>query len=143
LNLRQETQQHAGGLSAKKGNAMKCKVNDLQTALVKALDDAGFTARWWGRNGTAERLYFDYRRDVKAWIEFDDAAALGGPCLKVWVADCGQHANWYVSQRQKVAQYLAPAYALVLAAVDPEDAEKFRAECGANPDTVGDMVQGE
>jgi len=122
-----------------------------QEAVVKALargtgdvdyPEDIYAARWWTnpRNGE-ERLYLNYRKDVKVYVVFDDAGELAGAALRVYVDDCGQHGNWYAAEKQKAAKWAAAAMLAIIAASSPETAADLKAElAGADPQHVGDMI---
>jgi len=70
----------------------------------------------WGAAQGKPRIYMPSRRDCKVYFEFpdfptgDETDLLGGACLKVLIDDCGQHPNWYKSQRAKLlAQHVEAA----------------------------------
>jgi len=81
-----------------------------QDELLEQIKSLGYKARWWGPNGIATRIYLNYRKDVKCWIEFDEPEECDGAALKVYIADCGQHPNWYKTQKQKVMDWAVNAF---------------------------------
>ena len=63
--------------------------------------------------------------------------------MKIYLDDCGQPPAWYASQKKKLAQSFAAAFAIALeVGAGPEDAAKFRAECAEVGEQVGDLVKG-
>lgn len=63
----------------------------------------------WGADKGKPRVYLATgRKDVKVYFEFpdfptgDERDLLGGAAFKVFIDDCGQHPNWYKSQREKL-----------------------------------------
>jgi hypothetical protein len=125
-----------------KGYKMKTyQLTEKQEAIVEQLNEAGFHARWWGRGSEAERIYLNgYRKDVKCWIEFDDPADLEGAALRVYVEDCGQHANWYKSQIAKARAHFADAFQIVTGQINSERAESAITESEAEALEVGSQV---
>jgi hypothetical protein len=86
------------------------KITSKQTKLLEQIKSLGYKAGWWGPNGNATRLYLNYRKDIKCWIEFDEPEECYGAALKIYIADCGQHPNWYKSQKQKIREWAADAF---------------------------------
>lgn len=122
----------------------KLTLNTLQTKLIAELEEAGFGAKWWGRDSEPERVYFSSRRDKKIYLTFDEPETLRGVALRVWVADCGQHANWYKGQRRKSAQAHAEALEIAVALGEGnEEAERLAAKVAATPEAKRfDLVSG-
>ncbi|GMV72860.1 MAG: hypothetical protein AMXMBFR77_26970 [Phycisphaerales bacterium] len=82
----------------------------------------------WGADRGMPRIYFGSRRDVRAFFDFPDFPTgdsedlLGGARANVYVEDCGQHENWYKSQRAKVrASLQRPGLALCALHAGAED----------------------
>lgn len=84
--------------------------------------------RPWGADKGKPRIYMPSScRGRKVFFEFPDfptgdpADQLGGAALKIFIDDCGQHANWYTSQRQKVVHRMYRP-SLALSAIHAGDA---------------------
>ena len=86
------------------------KTTEKQAELLKQIESLGYRASWWGPNGNATRIYLNFRKDVKCWLEFDEPEECEGAALKVFIADCGQHANWYKGQKHKVMEWASDAF---------------------------------
>jgi len=90
---------------------MKPSITDLQKNLLEALQGDGRRCDWWAAPGAADqsaRLYLNIgRRDVKIWLQCKNAMTLEAPVLCVKIDDCGQHENWYASQREKLMERFA------------------------------------
>ena len=61
----------------------------------------------WGADKGKPRIYMDSRRDTKVFFDFQDYEEsltnhLAGSKLNVYIDSCGQHKNWYASQKQRV-----------------------------------------
>lgn len=68
----------------------------------------------WGLDKGKPRIYMPSRRDCKVYFDFpapayaspedeiNGAVDLGGAALRVYIDDCGQHPNWYASQKAKM-----------------------------------------
>jgi len=110
-------------------------MDTISSTLEAAAELVG--GRAWGAEKGRPRIYMRSARDRKVYFEFPDAAystgedlvngatTLGGPAFKVWIDDCGQHPNWYVSEKQQIMK-AARTEALALMAFtdgDPELAE--------------------
>jgi hypothetical protein len=97
---------------------MSPSITNLQKNLLEVLRGDGRRCDWWAAPGAADqsaRLYLNIgRRDVKIWLQFKNAMMLEAPELRVRIDECGQHENWYASQREKLMERFADA---VLAAV--------------------------
>ena len=88
----------------------KHKTNNTQKELLRKLREKGYWSRWWGRpDEQACRLYMSFRKDITVYIEFSNAAECKKPELKVWVGNCGQHPNWYISQKRQVSKWARSA----------------------------------
>ena len=81
--------------------------SQLQDLLIERAKLIG--GRPWGAAQLRPRIYLPTRKDVTAFFEFRDFAVggdsppyLGGAGFRVSIEDCGQHSNWYKSQRQKI-----------------------------------------
>ena len=130
------------------------KTTGLQDALAaKLAATAGpggrtFAGAWWGRGEVAERFYFresaEIRRDgkpirgIKVWLQFDDPATLDGVSLRVEAPK-----RWYGTT---LAAWHAAAANVAIELVDPEEANRLRAEIAAAReagDQIGDLVGGE
>lgn len=88
----------------------------------------------WGAEKGKPRIYMNYRKDVKVFFEFPDfdTVALGGACLKIFIDDCGQHPNWYVSQRKQImASFMKEGLAIM--ALDSVENRMTEAEKAAMP----------
>lgn len=118
------------------------KLTQKQDELQKRLESAGYHGRWWERPGVPARFYFDAgRRDAKVYLAFDEPGDCWGCALKISLKDCGQPPAWYASQRQRLAQSFAEAFAIALAVGGGETAANaFRAECDRDDAIVGDLV---
>ena len=65
----------------------------------------------WGADKGKPRIYMRSRNDATSYFEFPDACYddpdfgddLGGAVMKIFIKDCGQHTNWYSSQRDTLA----------------------------------------
>jgi hypothetical protein len=122
--------------------AITKNLTEKQAAVVAKLIAAGIDARWWGRGDAAERLYLNGhgRRDVKVWIEFDDPENVAGAALKVRIDDCGQHANWYRSQRAEFMARFADAFQIVTGQADEEKSDTAVTEQQAEALRIGTAV---
>jgi len=66
----------------------------------------------WGVKYGKPRIYMPSMRDRKVYFAFqdyptgDDKNLLGGACLLIRIEDCGQHPNWYKSQKDKIFRRL-------------------------------------
>lgn len=99
------------------------ELNDLvektKTQLTKWAGIIG--GKPWGADKGKPRIYMPSRRDVKAFFEFpdyptgDESDLLGGAKFSVYIDDCGQHANWYASQKEKMSQQNRKASLALLA----------------------------
>lgn len=114
-------------------------LTEKQTATVAKLEAAGIHARWWGRDGQGERIYLNGhgRRDVKVWIEFDDAGEVHGAALKVRIDECGQHPKWYASQRAQFMSDYAEAFQIVTG-----QAEAEKSTAAVTEDQAANLVPG-
>jgi len=117
-------------------------LTEKQIAIIAKLAGAGFTARWWGRGVTAERIYLNGhgRRDVKVWLEFDDPANVAGAALKVRIDDCGQHPNWYAGQRAQFMADCAEAFQIITGQAEAEKASSTITEAAAEALSIGTAV---
>ncbi|MBN2591619.1 MAG: hypothetical protein JXA96_17265 [Sedimentisphaerales bacterium] len=117
------------------------KLTEKQEKIIVKLTEAGFDACWWGRGEIAERIYLNgYRKDVKCWIEFDDPSDLDGAALRVYVEECGQHRNWYITQAQKARGYFVNAFQIVTGHKQAEENPNVITEKEAENLRVGTQV---
>ena len=84
----------------------------IQEQLEAAAELIGGKA--WGIDKGKPRIYMPSRRDCKVYFDFPDAAysspadqvsatvVLSGAQLKIYIEDCGQHPNWYASQKARI-----------------------------------------
>lgn len=85
----------------------------------------------WGADKGKHRVYLPSRRDIKTFISFDVAENLSGAKLNVFIDDCGQHANWYASEKLKAmgaARFAINAAVWFLATGNAEEAEAIFAD---------------
>jgi len=77
--------------------------------IIERAKQAGIEASYWGK-GDKCRIYAKARRrDVKVYLELDDADATGA-ALKVFIDDCGQSPKWYASQRSMLEENFKPLF---------------------------------
>ena len=70
---------------------------------------SGIEASYW-QKGDKHRIYAKAgRRDVKVFLELDDADATGA-ALKIFIDDCGQSPKWYASQRSALQENFKPLF---------------------------------
>lgn len=50
------------------------------------------------------RIYMNYRKDVKAFFNFTNPNDLTEFEFKIQINECGQHKNWYSSQKQQILE---------------------------------------
>jgi len=62
----------------------------------------------WAKAGRT-RIYFATARGTTAYLNFD-----GGWELKIFIDDCGQHPNWYKSQKAKLMSELETSWQLAV-----------------------------
>ena len=84
-------------------------IDDLRVQLESAATLIG--GKPWGAEHGKPRIYLNApRRDAKVYAEFPDCPTgdrqelLGGANIVVQIADCGQAASWYSSERKKLAR---------------------------------------
>jgi hypothetical protein len=117
-------------------------LTEKQASIIAKLEAAGINARWWGRSDAGERIYLNGhgRRDVKVWIDFDDAADVRGATLKVRIDDCGQHPSWYAGQRTKFMADYAEAFQIVTGQSEAEKTSAAVTELQAEALSIGTTV---
>ena len=77
--------------------------------IIERAKQAGIEASYWEK-GNKFRIYAKaHRRDVKVFLELDDADATGA-ALKIFIDDCGQSPNWYASQRAALQKNFKPLF---------------------------------
>jgi hypothetical protein len=136
--------------SGPQGEKTMTTTRTIREELERAAELIGGKA--WGIDKGKPRIYMPSRRDIKAYFEFPDAAysspddqvsgsvCLGGHRFVVWVAECGQHPNWYESQRKKVFEANRNA-SLALHAFAAGDEALAEAIASADPDQFdGDQI---
>ena len=117
------------------------KTTETQVTVLGRIKSLGYKASWWGPNGSATRIYLKFRKDVKCWIEFDEPDDCDGAALKIYIADCGQHANWYKAQKKQIMDWAANAFQAATGQIQTEQQPNVVIEEEAEGLTVGQQVK--
>ena len=78
--------------------------------LEKLVAHEGFPASGtvWEKHGKT-RVYYRTPRGVKLYSDYDD-----GWSVKCFIDECGQHPNWYQSQRQQYIESIEEAHKILV-----------------------------
>jgi len=112
-----------------------------QIEVIAKLQALRYKAAWWGRTNEAERIYLRYRRDVRCYVEFDEPQTLEGAALRVFIKDCGQHANWYRSEKQKIKEWASNALLTISGQAEAEAMPNVISEAEAEALEPGQHVE--
>lgn len=77
--------------------------------IIERAKQAGIKASYWEKGDKARIYAKAHRRDVKVFLELDDADA-SGAALKIFIDDCGQSPKWYASQRAALQESFKPLF---------------------------------